>query len=156
MKTFQEVNHLRFLLHVFHNLQYVQISCPSTTDVDEHRLNERLLREILDLFRHRCGKQQSLTLSLEHVSSCTATDNIASTLKKLIIWRTSSSNPRSIMRSASSMQRYLQLSSVRRRFSSISMSRPGVATTMWIPFDKIWDCSLMEMPPIHSKVFNRG
>ena len=71
-----------------------------------------------------------------------------------MIFRTSSSKPRSIMRSASSMQRYLQLLRVKRFFSSISMSLPGVATTICRPLFMTWLCSPIEIPPIQRRVFN--
>jgi hypothetical protein len=62
--------------------------------------------------------------------------------------RTSSSNPMSIMRSASSMQRYLHWARVNLRFSSMSCKRPGVATTMWNPCERTWPCSDMLIPPM--------
>ena len=78
------------------------------------------------------------------------------TLKKLIMFLTSSSNPKSIMRSASSIHRYLQFANPNRFFSSMSISLPGVATTIWSPLFSTWPWSPMDMPPIHSSVFKGG
>ncbi len=55
------------------------------------------------------------------------------TLKKLIIFCTSPLKPRSTILSASSIQKYLQLSKLIFLFSNMSIMHPGVATTMWIP-----------------------
>lgn len=81
-----------------------------------------------------------------------ATGQEQRTLKKLIMFRTSSSNPMSIMRSASSRQRYLHPANPNFFFSSMSCSRPGVATTMWNPRDMICPCSDMLIPPIQRRV----
>ena len=73
-----------------------------------------------------------------------------------MMFRTSSSKPRSIILSASSMQRYLQLLNVNRFFSSISIKRPGVAITMWSPLLSTWLWSFIDIPPMHSSAFNCG
>lgn len=55
------------------------------------------------------------------------------TLKCEIIFRTSSSKPRSIIRSASSKHKYRQTSKNTNFLSSISIKRPGVATIICTP-----------------------
>lgn len=70
--------------------------------------------------------------------------------------RTSSSNPMSIILSASSRQRYLHIVRPNFFFWSMSCSRPGVATTMWNPRDMADDCSCMLMPPMQSSVRTSG
>mmetsp|Transcript_73289 Transcript_73289/g.129197 ORF Transcript_73289/g.129197 Transcript_73289/m.129197 type:complete len:227 (+) Transcript_73289:334-1014(+) len=77
-------------------------------------------------------------------------------LKKSKIWRTSSSNPMSTMRSASSSTRYLQLSRLMRFFVRKSISRPGVATTAWTPLRTASHCSRMLIPPIMHSVWILG
>lgn len=70
--------------------------------------------------------------------------------------RTSSSKPRSIIRSASSIQRNLQLLRANRFFSNMSINLPGVATTMWRPLLMTWLWSFIEIPPMQRSVFSWG
>lgn len=45
---------------------------------------------------------------------------------------------------------HLQASNVNRFLESMSINRPGVATTIWRPFESTFDCSCIEIPPIVS------
>lgn len=87
MQAFEEVQHLGFLLDVFDLLNdlkrhgrhislmlvevggdtsdtHIQVGCSRSTDVDEDRLDQGSLGEILNLSRHRCREQEGLTLVL--------------------------------------------------------------------------------------------
>ena len=63
--------------------------------------------------------------------------------------RMSSSNPRSIIRSASSRQKYRQQSKLSRPLLSRSMSRPGVATAMWTPGEAA--CEVVHVDATHAQ-----
>jgi hypothetical protein len=52
------------LFDVLHNLQDVQISCTGSSNVDEHRLNQRLLCKVLNFTGHRSREKECLTLAL--------------------------------------------------------------------------------------------
>mmetsp|Transcript_9686 Transcript_9686/g.40615 ORF Transcript_9686/g.40615 Transcript_9686/m.40615 type:complete len:404 (+) Transcript_9686:998-2209(+) len=65
--------------------------------------------------------------------------------------RMSSSKPRSTMRSASSITRYLQMSKFIRLRCKWSFNRPGVAVTMCTPLSRTMSvCSRPSIPPMHS------
>ena len=68
LQTLQEVHHLGLLLDVLDYLQHVQVCGTGSSDVHEHRLDQRLLREVLNLARHRRREQQGLPLALQDVS----------------------------------------------------------------------------------------
>lgn len=53
LQTFEQIHHLRFLLDVLNFLNDVERRGTSSTDVDNNRLHERLLGEVLDTFWHR-------------------------------------------------------------------------------------------------------
>lgn len=57
LQTLKKIDHLGLLLHIFYDLQYVQIRRAGSSDIDEDRFNEGLLRKILDFPRHRRGKE---------------------------------------------------------------------------------------------------
>mmetsp|Transcript_24875 Transcript_24875/g.63018 ORF Transcript_24875/g.63018 Transcript_24875/m.63018 type:complete len:350 (-) Transcript_24875:120-1169(-) len=71
-------------------------------------------------------------------------------LKKSMMLRTSSSNPKSIIRSASSSAKYRHKSSVIRFFVSRSCSLPGVAQMVCTPIRIISSCSFGGIPPMQS------
>lgn len=94
------------------------------------------------------------------VKFTTQSQNLYPTLKYENIVLTSSSNPISIILSASSIHRYLHTSSVTIFLSNMSISRPGVATRMCTPLQinkkKHWQCiekyrELMELECIREK-----
>ena len=64
LQTFEEVDHLGFLLDVLDDLEHVQVGSARTSDVDKHGPDKRLLRKVLNLARHRGGKEERLALAL--------------------------------------------------------------------------------------------
>ena len=56
LETFEEIHHLGFLLHIFHDLEHVQVGSAGTADVDKNGFHQRLLSEVLDLPWHCRGE----------------------------------------------------------------------------------------------------
>ena len=63
-ETLNEFLELFFLLDVLNFLNYVEIDLPSTSNVNDNWIDESLLSEILNFFRHRWRKQKSLSRTL--------------------------------------------------------------------------------------------
>jgi hypothetical protein len=65
LETFEKVDHLSLLFNVFDLLYDVQISGPSSTDVNDDWLDETVFGEVSDSFRHSSGEEEGLSLTLE-------------------------------------------------------------------------------------------
>ena len=63
-KHSSSIDHLGLLFDIFDYLQDVEVGSTRPTNVDKNRVDERLLREILNLPRHCGGEKQRLPLAL--------------------------------------------------------------------------------------------
>jgi hypothetical protein len=135
LQTFKQINHLCLLLYVFHLLNDVHTRCSSSTDIDENRLYQGLLCKVADLGRHRSREKKGLTLVLEkghYVPDVVLETHVDHPVG--FVETQEPAIPESIRARDGNAIRvggaHLQRSRLNFFFSSISCSRPGVATTM--------------------------
>jgi hypothetical protein len=57
LQAFKQIDHLGLLLDIFDDLQDVEVGSTRSTDIDKYGTDEGLLREILNLSRHRSGEK---------------------------------------------------------------------------------------------------
>jgi hypothetical protein len=65
LEAFEQIHHLGLLLDILDLLDDVHVGRARPADIDEQGVDERLLRKVLDLARHRGGEQERLALVVE-------------------------------------------------------------------------------------------
>ena len=68
LQTFKQVHHLCLLFHIFNFLNDVHIRSTGSTNIDQDRVDEGLLSEVLNFTGHGSGEEKGLALILDRVS----------------------------------------------------------------------------------------